>query len=828
MDAERWRLIRTHFEAAVEKPADARTAYLDEACGDDEALRREVEALLAADAKAATFLEAPPQVASQMASQVASVSEPGADDAEPDPDGRWTGRRVGAYRLTELLGRGGMGAVYAAERADRQYEQRVALKLVRWDVDTADLRRRFHMERQILASLQHPNIARLLDGGVTPEGVPYLVMEYVEGQPITEYCAAHALPLDARLELFRTVCAAVHSAHQNLVIHRDLKSTNILVTDEGVVKLLDFGIAKLIDARADEHSDRMPRTRTGMQVLTPACAAPEQIRGQAITTATDVYQLGVLLYELLAGQRPYQVRGLSPSDVERVICTERPTKPSEAVTRHVGSSESSPAGPARRNAKRRLAQLRGDLDTIVLKALRKEPDRRYGSAEQFADDIRRYLGGLPVAARPDTFRYRARKFVQRHRAGVLATALVFVLLVGAVAVALWQAQEAQQQRLRAEERLADVRQLAGSFLFEFHDAIADLPGSTAARELVVQRALEYLDRISQQSASDPELQLELATAYRKVGDVQGNPTNANLGRPGDALASYRRGLALAASAVQQDSTDVEARSVLANTHEKLGDVQAATGDLEAAEASKRRAVRLYRDLAQSRPDEANRQISYAVARLKLGDLLGNANFANRGRPADALAQYRAAEALLSPLHAADSTAARAATNTARLVGLVYERIGTIHDQEGRLQAALQAFRRSADLREQYAAAHPANTDALRDWAVAHEKLGDMLVQRGNLAKARARYQHSRDLFAELAAADPENAQGQQSLAISHIHLGDLAYHPERVSLGDPAAARTHFAQAQALLEAVYRVDTTQARARSLLDLVAGRIDRLPK
>ncbi len=807
MTSAQWHDVRVHFEAALALPESERAAYLNTACGADTSLRREVEALLASDAEVGRFLEDSPLVL-----------------PEADAPAHWVGRRIGAYRLTEVLGRGGMGAVYAAERADGQFEQHVAIKLVRWDADTRELRQRFHTERQILADLHHPNIARLLDGGVTEDGLPYLVMEHVDGQPITNYCTTHALPIDARLELFRIVCTAVHHAHQNLVVHRDLKPSNILVTAGGTVKLLDFGIAKLLDARAAATKSVTPATRTGMQVMTPECAAPEQVRGGPITTATDVYQLGVLLYELLAGRRPYQVRGLAPSEIERIICTEPPTRPSVAVTRRIPPEGSSPmSSPDTLANWPRPARLRGDLDTIVLKALRKEPERRYSSAEQLADDVRRHRNGLPVTARRDTFTYRAAKFVQRHRAGVLAALIVFVSLVGGIAVALWQAQVAQQQRLRAEQRLADVRQLAGSFLFEFHDAIADLPGSTEARELVIQRALEYLDRLSQQDGASPALQLELATAYRKVGDVQGNPTNANLGRTQDALASYRNGLALTDAVLQQDSSNVEARTTRANVYDKLGDVQATTGALGAAEASKRRAVQLYRALAEGHPDDPARQISHAVARIKLGDVLGNDNFANRDQPAEALRQYRAAEALLAPLYAADSSAAR----PMRLFGLVYERIGTIHDQQGRLEAALRAYRRSADLREQYAAAHPANTDAIRDWAVAHEKMGDMGVQMGDREAARARYQQARDLFAELAAADPENAQAQRSLAISHIHLGDVAHHPGRPSFGDPAAARVHFEQARTLLEQVYRVDTTRTHIRSLLDLVAGRIARLP-
>jgi len=833
MKTEQWRRVRTLFETALEQPAEARRAYLEAACAGDEALRRAVDRLLNADLAADSFLEEPPQI-----NWVA--------EEEQDPsEATWTGRRVGAYRLTDRLGRGGMGAVYAAERADQQFRQRVAVKLIRWDADTVEGRRRFHVEQQILADLQHSNIARLFDGGVTEDGVPYLVMEHVEGQPITDYCETHALSVEDRLALFRTVCDAVHYAHQNLVVHRDLKPTNILVTETGTVKLLDFGIAKLLEAGDDDRASRysattLPQTATGMRVLTPECAAPEQIRGEPITTATDVYQLGILLYELLVGRRPYRVRGLPPSTVEHIICTEAPLQPSRAAE---GSDEEPSSSEVNAHNRRVSAsRLQGDLDTIVLKALRKEPARRYRSAEQFADDVRRHLSGRPVQARPATLRYRFRTFVRRNRAWVGAAVLIMLSLIGGLAVATWQARvadqqrrEALQQRQRAEERLADVRQLAGSFLFEFHDAIADLPGSTAARELVVQRALEYLDRLSKRSAGDPSLQLELATAYRKVGDVQGNPTNANLGRTEEALASYQRGLTFVHTVLQEDTSNVEVRRVEAHLYDRLGDVQATTGNLGAAEASKHRATNIYRELANGPTidlaEKHNRvaqshtvsQREYAVALIKLGDLLGNPNFQNRGQTAAALVQYREAEDILERLYEADSSA----TETMRLYGLIYERIGTIHDEEDRDAAAFDAYRRSLVLREQFVEANPDNTDAVRDWAVAHEKMGHMFAQRGELDQAQRQYQASLSLFEQLFEADPKNVQARQSLAISHLHLGALAYSPSRPSLDESDTAQAHYETARQHLEAVYRVDTTRTDTRSLLEGVTDRLAGLP-
>ena len=828
-----WSRIRTLFDAALEHPPSERASFLEQSCPDDPALRAEVASLLDAHehAEATGAFESPFQIENQ-----------GGEGADPNgmmssPDE--SDRRIGPYRLVRQLGRGGMGTVYLAERVDGQFRQTVALKLIRWGLDTDDALARFASERQILADLDHPNIARLYDGGVTDDGRPYFAMEYVEGESITDYCDRYRFSIAQRLDLFRTVCRAVQHAHRNLIVHRDLKPSNILVTEEdddgtggAQIKLLDFGIAKLLAEDALDTTLDLPRTRTGQQALTPEYAAPEQLKGEAITTATDVYQLGVLLYELLTGRRPHRSTTRLRHEVPQMVLEEAPVAPSMAVGRtqeRQGDDTTESVTPeavagARSTDPAELRRtLAGDLDVICLKALKKSPERRYADVDALADDLERHVTGRPVQARPDSWAYRIGKFVRRHRFGVGAVLLIFLSLVGGTGVALWQARVADQQRQRAEQRLTDVRELAGSFLFEFHDAIDELPGSTPARELVVKRAQEYLSRLSQQARNDPSLQLDLATAYGKLGDVQGNPTNANLGRTQAALASYRTGLDFVRDVLTHDSTYAEARSVQANLYEKLGDVQATTGALAAAEESKRRSVRVYRDRA--RTDTAGRaeQSEYAVALIKLGDLLGNPNFQNRGQHDDALAQYRKAEPILARLYAADSSA----TNTMRLYGLIYERIGTIHDVQGRTDAALQAYRRSLSIRERYADANPSNTDAIRDLAVAHEKMGHMLVQQGGLDTARRRYEESLDLFRQLYEADPENIQAQRSLAISHMHLGNVAHHPSRPSFNEPTVAREHYETARSLLQSVLQIDSSRTDTRSRLDRVNERLGELP-
>jgi eukaryotic-like serine/threonine-protein kinase len=410
-DPARAQQIKELFQTALELAADEREQFLHARCADDQALRAAVQELLLAHAQAGDFLQAPPFL--ERAHLAAAPA---------------LGQRLGPYRLLEEIGRGGMATVYLAVRDDDEYQQQVAIKLLWPSAANAEVVRRFRQERQILANLAHPSIARLLDGGVTAQGTPYLVMEYIAGLPLTRYCAAQGLSLQARLQLFQSVCAAVAYAHRKLVIHRDLKPSNILVTQDGVVKLLDFGIAKLVTPEPGGES----RTRTGLHWMTPEYASPEQLREEALTTASDVYSLGVLLYELLTGVRPHPVEQLPLHELMRVV------------------SEAESVRPSQRAAERGLPAkaLRGDLDNIVLMALRKAPRQRYQNVEQLSEDLHRYLTGQPVSARPATLGYRTAKYLQRHRvAAAVAATFLLMLLLGLV-IALWQLQQA-----RARERL---------------------------------------------------------------------------------------------------------------------------------------------------------------------------------------------------------------------------------------------------------------------------------------------------------------------------------------------------------------------------------------
>jgi eukaryotic-like serine/threonine-protein kinase len=487
MTPERWLRVEQLFHDAVGRPAPQRAAFLRRACASEPALLREVTSLLAQYEENPGWLDEP----------IVALRTVG----ELEPVDAMLGRRVGPYEIVAAIGDGGMGRVYRAERADGTLRMRVAVKVVKRGMDSEEMMRRFRSERQILASLDHPNIARLIDGGITDDGQLYIVMEHIEGAvAIDRYCDEKSLDVDARLALFATVADAVHYAHQSLVVHRDLKPANILVSARGEVKLLDFGIAKILDPLALGMTDAM--TRAGHRVLTPERAAPEQLRGEPITTACDVYLLGVLLYELLAGVPPYRVASRTAVEVERMICEESPVRPSVA------------AGDGR--LRRRL---RGDLDTIVMKAMHREPRRRYSSVEALATDVRRHREGAPVAARGDSLSYRAGSFVRRHKGGVAATGALFASISGFGIVMAMQAARIRRQA-GAITRERDTSQRVVVFLRELFRT-SD-PGVNRGAEVTARELLDRgVDRIMSDDQTDPavriELLEELAGVYSNIG-----------------------------------------------------------------------------------------------------------------------------------------------------------------------------------------------------------------------------------------------------------------------------------------------------------------------
>jgi eukaryotic-like serine/threonine-protein kinase len=520
--------------------------------------------------------------------------------------------QVDDFRILHPIGSGGMGTVYLAEHAGDGFRQLVAIKLIKRGMDTSAVLKRFLMERRILAQLNHPNIARMLDGGATEDGLPYFVMEYVEGDEIRKYANANNLGLEERLELFRTVCSAVSSAHQKLVIHRDIKPTNILVAKDGEPKLLDFGIAKLISP--DWNSDEA--TLTQFRVLTPEYASPEQMDGSAISTATDVYSLGVVLYELLTGCRPFSFREKDGRAIADIALTTDPPKPSV-----IASENSQPNhGPKQRLVQKTLfrpahsviaavepSRLRGDLDNIILKAIRHEPERRYQSVQEFSDDIRRWLDGLPVHATSDSRMYRFRKFCKRHRAAVLTSTAAATLLVTASAVTGWQYSVARDQQAKAEARFQSIRLVARSLLNETSRELENLPQSAEIRDSVVERAIALLNSLSVDENTDPEFLDEVADAYEQLAHIR----NWKFRKTSEAIADYQKALSLRERVIRGAPENFAAREKLSSTLSGLSEVYDLIGDGDEAGRLRSRIVENHQSMLLIEP--GNVKTMYALA-----------------------------------------------------------------------------------------------------------------------------------------------------------------------------------------------------------------------
>lgn len=710
MNRERWPDVKQILERALEMPATKRKNFLPSVCDGDPVLLAEAEEYLAFDTAAEALLP------------VDGLAE---DETEQKPP-----ERVGPYRIVREMGRGGMGIVYLAERDDGEFRREVAIKLIPAGVHRPEFAKLFRRERQILAQLDHPNIARLLDGGTTEAGQPYYAMEFVEGVPLAGFCEERALPLRKKLALFLSICSAVSYAHRKLVIHRDLKPQNILVMADGTPKLLDFGLAKVLEETTPDAG-----TTTGAMLLTPSYASPEQIKGEPLTVATDVYSLGVLLYELLTGEHPYgDCAGPIGAAIAVLEATPRPM---------------------------RTAGTPADLEKIVLVALRKEPERRYATVDALAEDIRRYLEGRPVDAAGDSLRYRLRKFAGRHRWALGATGAAML----ALAISGFMTWRAKQE---AQLRFEQIHGLAHSVVFEIHDAIADLPGSTPAQKLIVSRALEYMNALARDRGNDSALVFDLAQGYTKVGDAQGYSAEPNLGdRPG-AVASYEKARKLLIELLRRDPANTDYEYWLATVDDHMADTLPDT-DSDLVLKRQTEAIGLYKDVArkssgtQALHDLALAEYDLAFTKTRRYDFRGSlsdwsaalADFLRlkKADPASDVAQrnvalcekrlagayYSLGDCANSIVHdrkAANIDAARMAANpnsqsarTDRSFDLI--EIGQCQDEMGEPGQALQTLSRALVLRRQIAARNPRDAraqsdleDALRINAAVRLKAGD--------------------------------------------------------------------------------------------------------
>lgn len=720
MNPERWQAAGDLFEQAIALPLGDRSAFVNRQAADDE-VRAEVLSLLASHNAAGSFVQ------EKIRNAVATFYETGLATEQPT--------RVGPYRLIRELGRGGMGTVFLAERDDDQYHARVAVKLVRPGMDTEFILARFRRERQTLARLQHPNISRLLDGGTTDSGLPYIVMEYIEGPWLTAFAEQQRLGIDERLRLFLDVCSAVDYAHRHFIVHRDLKPGNILVGPDGAPKLLDFGICKLLQ-------EPIGGADTVAAPMTPNYASPEQVRGDPATPLSDGYSLGAVLYELLTGTCPRQFDRLTPRAIEDVLRV--------PIAR--------PSTIARDKVLAR--RLSGELDNVVLHALEAEPEHRYESAAQLADDLRRFLEDEPVRARPQTIFYRARKFVRRNRLAVVATAAVFVALSAGLIASMYEARI-------AAARLQQVRALASKVVFDVHDAVRDLPGSTKARQMIVQTGLDYLDSLVNSVAGDARAETELAKAYRRLGDVQGFAEAQNLGDVPNARADYHKALVLLDAAIKRTPQDLDAQTERLALYGRMGGLETHDGKLPEA-------VRYYEDgIRAGTPFARSGNVDLVIA---LGDAQLGANNAKRNA-GDAAGALAAANESLR-LYTEAATARPTDPALRHLLSNSYAAVGMSESSLGQLQEGLAHFRSSVSEMQ------------------------------------------------KLTTSDPQNVEWKRDLMLAYGHVADVLGNPDLQNLGDRAGAVDAYRQAADIGRQLYEADRADQRATIDYGIVLSRVETM--
>jgi non-specific serine/threonine protein kinase/serine/threonine-protein kinase len=724
---ELFRKAKDIYLEAVEKAGPDRAAFLAATCAGEESLRNEVESLLAA-------------AENQDLEGVVRAEALRLGDASPPET--LLPARIGPYEILGELGHGGMGAVYLGVLRDEGLERRVALKVVRGGLGSEFLRERFHTERRILSGLEHPNIARLYDGGTTADGQPWFAMELVEGSHLVEWADRASLSREARIRLFLEVCEAVQYAHQHLVVHRDLKPGNILVSNDGTPKLLDFGLAKLLDVPSDE------RTATEHRLLTPEYASPEQVRGERITTATDVYSLGVVLYRLLTGALPYRTKTGSSADLQRAVVDQAPPS-TEPV-------------------------LGADLDTVLRKALAKEPERRYPTVQAFAEDLRRHLDGRPVLARGDSFSYRAGKFLRRHRLAAAAAFAVVLSLAAGAGLALWQAARARASEEVARKRFEEVRSLAKTVLFELHDEIAPLPGSTKARAVLVSTALRYLDSLAAGAGSDPALARDVAAGYARLGLVQGG-NNATLGDRGAALRSHQAAIRLLEPLAGAPAAAAADRDALA------AELHAAAGLLGPADPG---ALPMHaRGLALRQAifdgDPLSRDAQRALAR-SCSALADHHSYRKEWPAAVALRERQ------RDLFRKIAGEATATDDDRRNLALSDKTLGAVLEYSGRSVEAVPLYTEAIALDEARTAADPTSALARMDLSFSLGALGSLRLDQDDLAVSRTLYLRALTLREAVAAADPANAWAKSGVARARARLAEIE---ER--LGHAEAAKAH-------------------------------------
>ncbi len=767
-----WKKTKEIFHQTLDLPKNERNSFL---ANQDDFVRSEVSRLLDSHEKLDDFIAEP--LAIEISLDVSS----------------YLGKTIGSYKIIEIIGTGGMGQVFLAEKID--LDKKFALKIIKRGMDTEAVLKRFVRERQILSRLTHPNIATLLDAGSTENDLPYFVMEYIEGESITRFSDAHQLDTDERLEIFQKVCNAVKYAHQNLIIHRDIKPSNILVTADGTPKLLDFGIAKLLNSEDFENTTTAMQTR----MLTPEYASPEQINGLPITTATDVYSLGVVLYELLSGVRPFKSEKKSYQEIANLVLTVEPLRPSVISNSKFQIPNSRPEGKTLQNAEQRKTNdeqkvnpksripnpklLKGDLDNIILKALRKEPERRYQTVQEFSEDIRRYLNSLTVTATADSTFYRFSKFIKRNRIGTAIAAIILLLL----GVSVWQGIAANRERRKAESRFEQVRKLANIVLFEYHDGIAKLSGATEIREKMVKDSLEFLDNLSAESVGNLDLQRDIAKAYRKVGDIQGEGNTSNVGKSNEALQSYQKAFAIQEKIVETNPNNLEDQKMLGDLYIEIGGQQRNVGDLQNTEKSFQSALQIFADLQTRSPDDFKLKSALAKAFWNIASLETTQNSFD-----ESLENYQKALEIYRQLAIDDAPNNK---NHLRNAALTCKSMGSIFQVRGENEKALQYFQKSLAIDLENVKNNPNDVSAALDLSFTYGSGASALRDAKNFQEAKENYQKAIEIREKIFNADSKNAFAENALARGLQELG-RTYLMEQNYL----EAQTHIAKAQILYQ----------------------------
>jgi eukaryotic-like serine/threonine-protein kinase len=747
MTPERWQQVKLLLAQAMEAPHADRHRFLNDRCGGDSELLLEVESLLE---------HASGEVQVQEKTARTSLDETRDVPVESVMHLRFgirTGQTIGPYRIERLLGEGGMGSVHLAVREVDGYEMRVALKIMRVAALNDYSMRRFRMERQILARLSHPNITRLLDGGVTAEGLPYLVTEYVEGLPLDQFCTQKQPPLEARLRVFLDVVNALSFAHRNLIVHGDIKPANILVTSEGTAKLVDFGIARLVDPESSSSNGS-----TTTFALTPGWASPEQLRGDPPSVLADLYSAGRVFYELIAGQNSHSLSGLPPQRYLEVL-SNTPGLPSQV------SGEKA---------------LEGDLDNIALKAVEFEPEQRYQSADQFGEDIRAYLESRPISARRATWRYRAEKFTRRHRRAVVLGGLVTAALISLIAATLIQASAAREQYAAAARQALAVRKLANTFVFDLDDAVAEMPGATQIRARIMQSAVEYLDRLAKESAGNAELQYELGLAYTKVGDVLGLPGGSNLGKTVAALENYRKAEFILEPLARGPQATQDQKFHLAALYMKISAVLKVVGDFRVALEYDLKSLGIRQALVQMNPADQVLKRALAQSLTSLGG-----TYSQLGEWSKVLESRQRALKMSEELVAVN----KKSVADRRSLVLARTRLASILSREKRHAAALEQLRIAVSEQKALVDENPVNSQISLAYGSTLSALARGLDEAGDIAGALHQHEAAEKIYEAEVTADPVDVRARSLLGTARASIGRLLARSGRASAALPYLER---------------------------------------